>query len=78
MRSLLAPVDEGVGETMGVGSGHAVVSALVRLVASAARRVQRPRREVAASAELPKALELGARDLMLRGDAPLSVQPKLL
>ena len=78
LRSLLAPTAKRVRGAVGVGSGAAVVGALARLVASVARRVQRPGREVAASADPPKAIELDARDLALRGDAPLPVQPALL
>ena len=61
MQSLLAPAEKRVGGAVDVGSGPAVVSALARLVTSAARHVQRSGREVAASAGPPKALELDAR-----------------
>ena len=62
-RSRLAPADKRVGGAVDVGSGPAAVGALARLFAGVARGVQRPGREVAPSAEPPKALELDARDL---------------
>mmetsp|Transcript_27368 Transcript_27368/g.97760 ORF Transcript_27368/g.97760 Transcript_27368/m.97760 type:complete len:493 (-) Transcript_27368:91-1569(-) len=77
--SRLAAADEGVAAAaVDVGPARAFVRVLPRVLPRVARGVDRPGRVVDASAEPPQAAEPDARNLALRGDAPLSVEAPLL